>query len=501
MENKLKNILSTLMISGTLIFLHAHGLDMDKGKQRMKDTIFREYDIRGKVNDELIIDEVYDLARAIAFYFAQHKPDIKTIAVGMDGRTHSPAIKDELCRGLIDSGLDVVFIGMCPSPALYFSLHTLPVDGGLMVTASHNPKEYNGIKICLGTESFWGKQIKEIGTLYREKKYRKTSKRGSISNYPIIPSYIDWFADNFSHLIGMDMPIVIDCGNGVAGAVIPQFLAKMNWNNVHLLYEEVDGTFPNHEADPVVAKNMEDVKRALTTTGAVVGIGFDGDADRMGAMTKDGYLVPGDKMLAVFAEPIVRKSPGATVVFNVITSQGLVELLDTWGAKSCMTAVGHSIIEENMKEHDALLGGETSGHFFFSDRHFGYDDGVYAMMRLVEIMVESQKSLQELIAIFPKKVTSPEYRIPCSEEAKWSIVKEVKACLIQRPNISIVDIDGVRATMSCGWGIIRPSNTQPVLSMRFESDTNEGLQKVKLEFIEALKEHFDQSYLKQELQA
>ena len=465
----------------------------------MKDSIFREYDIRGLVDDELVISEVYDLARAIAYYFVQHNPNTKTIAVGMDGRTHSPTIKNELCRGLVESGLDVVFVGVCPSPALYFALHKLPVDGGLMITASHNPKEYNGIKICLGTESIWGKQIREIGALYRAGKHITTDVRGTITDHPIIPAYINWFADKFSHLIGMDLSVVIDCGNGAGGAVIPQLVKRMEWKNAQLLYEEVDGTFPNHEADPVVAKNMKDVKHTLATTDAVVGVGLDGDADRMGAMTKQGVLVPGDKMLSVFAQSILKKHPGAGVVLTVVASQGLVELLDMWGAKSYMTPVGHSIVEQKMKEQNALLAGETSGHFFFRDRHFGYDDGIYAMCRLFEILIDTKKSLHELVSVFPKKVTSQEFRVPCSEEAKWRIVEDVKHILSQRSDIDILDIDGVRATMSYGWGIIRPSNTQAVLSMRFESDTNEGLQLVKEDFIEALKQHFDFADIRQQL--
>lgn len=487
-----RHVLSILLLlNGMQVFA--------EGTQGMKDTIFREYDIRGLVDDELVIDEVYDLACAIAYYFVQHNPQVKTIAVGMDGRTHSPAIKDEICRGLSDSGLNVVFIGVCPSPVLYFALHTLSVDGGLMITASHNPKEYNGIKVCLGTESLWGEQIKEIGALYRGKKHITTDQQGQITDQPLIPAYIDWFTTNFAHLKHMDLPIVLDCANGVAGAVIPSLIDQMGWKRVHLLYPEVDGTFPNHEADPIVAKNMKDVKQTLATTDAVVGMGFDGDADRMGAMTKKGVLVPGDKMLGVFAGPILKKHPGTAVVYNVICSEGLIELLDSWGAKGVMSAVGHSIIEESMKKHDALLGGEISGHFFFRDRHFGFDDGIYAMMRLLEILVDTGKSLDELLVVFPQKVTSSEFRIPCPDEQKWAVVQTVKELLAQRPDISIIDIDGVRVSMSYGWGIIRPSNTQPVLSMRFESDTDEGLQKIKLDFISALQSHFDPGYLKQQL--
>ena len=479
-----------LFLGVGVVFAHTP-FSIEKFGKKMKDTIFREYDIRGKVGEELIIDEVYDLTRAIAYYFKQKNTNISSIAVGMDGRTHSPAIKNEMCRALIDSGINVIFVGMCPSPVLYFALHTISVDGGLMITASHNPKEYNGVKICLGTESIWGKDIKTIGALYKEKKYICADTKGTITDYPLIPSYIAWLADNFAHLKHMNLPVVMDCGNGAAGSVIPELIKTMGWNNIQTLYCDVDGTFPNHEADPVVEKNMQDVKQALATSNAVVGIGFDGDVDRMGAMTKSGQLVPGDKLMAVYAQPIVEKNPGATVVFNVVCSSGLVEILQKWGAQPIMTPVGHSIIQEKMNESGALFGGETSCHFFFKDRHFGFDDGIYAMMRLVEILVQSEKSLEELLKVFPKKVTSREYRISCSDENKFLVVEEIKKELEKRDDVDVLAIDGVRVTFDYGWGIVRPSNTQPVLSMRFESNTPEDLQKVKQEFMRLLVPRLD----------
>lgn len=466
----------------------------------MKETIFREYDIRGVVGTELMLENVYDLGRAIAFYLLQLNCLVKKIAVGMDVREHSPAIKKELVRALIDSGIDVIFIGVCTSPMMYFATYTMAVDGGIMVTASHNPKEYNGLKVCLGTTSLWGKQIKEIAKLYAEKQHCIAEAPGTYAEHPIKNDYIAWHVEKFSHLASMEMPAVIDCGNGSAAVVVPDIVRAMEWHNMQLLCATVDPTFPNHEADPTVAKNMQDVKCALQTTNAVVGIGFDGDADRMGAMTKEGDLVAGDKLIALFAQPMIKEHPHMTVVYNVVCSAGLTELLEEWGAHTVITPVGHSIIEENMHEHHALLGGETSCHFFFKDRHFGYDDGIYAMFRLFELLVQSNKNLSELLKVFPHKVTSPEYRIPCDESTKYAMVQEMKGLFYQKKNVKILAIDGVRVTTDYGWGIIRASNTQPVLSIRFEANSEIDLQKIKEDFISVLSRYFSEAFLREQLQ-
>lgn len=467
----------------------------------MKDTIFREYDIRGKVDNEFIIEQAYTLARAIAYYFVQQKPDVKTIAVGMDGRTHSPAFKEEIIRGLVDSGLDVIFIGTCPSPVLYFALQVLQVDGGLMITASHNPKEYNGIKISLGKTSVWGAQIAAIRDAYKEKKQIDASRVGTIQEQEVVPLYIDWIATHFEHLEGMLISAVIDCGNGAAGTVLPDLVRAMHWPNVQLLYPEVDGNYPNHEADPTHAPNMADVKQLLATTDVSVGMGLDGDCDRMAAMTKSGELILGDKLLGLFAQPILQEHPGATIVFDIKSSSGLIELLEQWGATPCVSATGHTNIKEQMKEHNALLGGELSCHFFFQDRYFGYDDGIYAILRLFELLANTGESLDQLLEVFPHKYSSVEYRIPCPDVKKQSIVDYVTSFFSDRPDTDILTLDGVRVTMPYGWGIVRASNTQPMLSLRFESDSQEGLQKIKLEFIAALAHDFDLEMLKTELDA
>lgn len=465
----------------------------------MQDTIFREYDIRGKVNGEFKLEKSYDLAKAIAYYFVQENPKVKTVVVGMDGRHTSLEIKKQVCDALQDSGLNVVFVGMCPSPALYFALYNLPVDAGLMITASHNPKEYNGLKICLGTASVWGVQVKEILSIFKEGKTLTPAQKGSYKEHLIVTPYVDWLVENFQHLVGMDMSAVIDCGNGAGGTVMPLLLEKMQWKNVNLLYPEVDGDYPNHEADPVVEKNMQDVKHILQTTDAQVGLGLDGDCDRMAPMTKSGYLISGDQLLALFAQQVVKDNPGAAVVFDIKSSAGLIELLEKWGAQPHMSPSGHAIVKDEMRKYNALLGGELSCHFFFKDRYFGYDDGIYATLRLFEMLITTGKTLDELLTVYPKKISSTEIRIVCGDDKKHEIMQQVKADFLADTSFESITIDGVRASNSDGWGIVRVSNTQPVLSMRFESDSHDGLLNIKKAFIEKLSPYVNSELLHEKL--
>lgn len=463
----------------------------------MQDSFFRKYDLRGKVGTELIIDDVYDLAHAIIFYCAQQEPSLKTIAVGMDGRVHSPAIKEEVCRAIQDAGFDALFIGTCPSPVMYFAMHTQPVEAGIMITASHNPGHDNGLKLCLGKGSLWGDQILAIKDLYHQKQALTGAVRGGYSEIDMVTLYVDWLVKNFSHLQGMDTAVAIDCGNGVAGAVMPQLIQRMSWPNITLLFADIDGTYPNHEADPSVEKNMLLLRQELTTGACAFGLGFDGDADRMAPMTKEGFLVPGDQLLGIYSQDVAQEYPGVTVVFDVNCSGGLIEMIEQAGGKAHPSATGCCNIKHEMKKYNSLLAGEISCHFIFADRYFGFDDGIYAMMRLFEIIQKTGKTLTQLVSAFPHKVSSPTFRIKCDDVAKWKIIENIHEIMLKRDDVKIVTIDGVRATMAYGWGIVRASNTQPAITLRCESNSQEGLKQVKADFVDLLRPHLGDAALKQ----
>lgn len=462
---------------------------------RMADSIFREYDIRGIVGQEIHISAVYDFGRAIATYLLKKNPNITTLALGMDGRIHSLAIKQELTKALIDSGINVLFLGVCTTPSVYFSLHNLPVDGGVMITASHNPKEYNGFKICLGKESIAGDQIREFKDVYTSGIRIAASTKGTYTDQPIHDLYIGWLVEHFAHLKNIDVPIVIDCGNGAAGTMIPRLIKELGWQNVRIIYEEVDGNYPHHEADPTVEKNMADLRQILLQGSYSFGIGFDGDVDRMAAMTNNGYLVTGDRLLTLYSGPILKNHPGASIICDISSSSILLNILESWGAHPRMVQTGHTNIKHAIKEHHAMLGGELSCHFFFADRYFGYDDGIYAALRLVELIHESKKSLTDMLSVFPTTFSTPVIRIPCEPTISTAIVSAVRQYALKNPQILCTTIDGVRLDLPEGWFLVRASNTQPVLCVRCEASSSEELLRLKHEVLGLLKPYFDQKQL------
>lgn len=462
-------------------------------------SAFREYDIRALVETEMPVTGVYDLARAIIAYFVKQDPRVQSIAVGMDGRTHSPAIAEQVCKACIDSGIDVHFLGLCPTPVLYYSLHTCDVQAGIMVTASHNPKEYNGLKLCLGTECLWGNDIRAIRALYQERASHTTGRRGERHNTPLISKYVDSLVNHFEHLRGMQCSAIVDCGNGTAGTIWPLLIKELALRDICLLYPDVDGTFPHHESDPTVAHNMIDLKNTLARTAYQLGLGFDGDCDRVAPMTKDGQLVPGDKMIGVFTKQILKKHPNACVVCDIKSSSIILKILGQWGARPVMTRTGYAIIRGTMKSEHALLGGEVSCHFTFKDRHLGFDDGFYAALRLLEILYQNKSRLEDELAVFPQLHASPEIRIACPEQTAKKIITELQTHLASRAQYRLNTLDGIRLTTPDGWGIIRPSNTQPVLSLRFESETATGLERLRQTFNELLTPYFEKDALQQAL--
>lgn len=465
----------------------------------MQAVIFRHYDIRGKVSSELVLDEVYNLGCAIASFFLAQKPDLQTIALAMDGRVDSAYIKDELARAFLDAGINIVFVGLCPTPVLYFSQYHLPVDGGLMVTASHNGKEYNGIKMCLGRESIWGEDIQKIWKLYQNNVKQTAIKKGTYSEYELIPEYIAWLKNQFPHLVGMDLAVIADCGNGAAGSVMPQLIKAMEWKHVDLLFEQIDGTYPHHDADPVVEKNMQDVRKSLASGLYELGIGFDGDCDRMAAMTQEGVLIGGDQLLALYAQKLLADKRGQAIVFDIKCSSGLEELVAEWGGNPIVSASGHSVIKQAMKKHDAVLAGELSCHFFFKDRYFGYDDGMYAALRLFELLADRRHTFKELLSVFPHKFATPEIRLVCLQDQLLPIVGYVQEHFQHKKDFRVITVDGIKIVTDYGWGLLRASNTQPVLCLRFESNTQEGLCRLQETFIDVLKPFFNQTMLEQEL--
>lgn len=465
----------------------------------MNDNIFREYDIRGIVGKDLLLENAYDLGRAIVTYLAHQNPSQTTFVMGYDGRTHSLPLTECLQNAALDLGFDVIDVGLVPTPALYFAACTLQLPCALEVTASHNPKEYNGIKIW----HLWGEKIQAIKDIFHSKSFLpEATKRGIIKKYDILSDYLAYLCNQFAHLHGADLQVVIDCGNGPAGLIYPRLVEMMAWKNVTILFPEVDGNFPNHEADPTVPENMQDVAKELATNSQrAFGIGLDGDCDRMNPMTKAGFLVPGDQLLALFAQKMLQSHPHAAVVCDIKSSSSLIEILNEWNARPYLSPSGHSLIKVAMEQRQALLAGELSCHFFFKDRYFGFDDGIYASLRLFEILTGQEKTLAELLSVFPHKESSPEIRILCaSEEEKRKIVELVKEHFAARVDMDILTLDGVRAQAPYGWGLIRASNTQPALSMRFESSSKEGLAQVKKDFYQALQPYFDEQTLREKIE-
>lgn len=451
----------------------------------MQNHIFREYDIRGIVGTELFIEDVYNLAHAIAYYCSGKNRSVKTVVVGMDGRIHSEPLKDQLIRGLRDAGLNVVFIGQCTTPLLYFSQYQFEVDLAVMVTASHNPQEYNGFKIVFQKEPIAGQELQQIKEyLYQKKK--RVIKKGTLEIRSLLNEYCQLLKKQFSHLQGSELPVVFDCSNAVAALVIPELIALLEFKNVYIIHQTIDGTFPHHEPDPTNEATLHDLKKAVAVYEAAVGIGFDGDADRMGVVTAAGNHIAGDKLLALFSKEVLKKHPGTTVVCDSKCSDGLHELIKKWGGNLYTSKTGHTFIKKALQKTGSLVAGELSCHFFFKDRYFGFDDGIYAALRLIEILHNSKISLEEHLAEFPYRFTSPELRIVCPLQQGPEIVNVAYNYFKTKQNIEIATLDGIRIHTDFGWGLLRSSNTQSVVCLRLEAQSKEALKKLKILFIEAL---------------
>src|SRR5881296_3894403 len=410
-------------------------------------SIFREYDIRGIVGKDLTVELAEKVGRAYGSRAV--RAGAKAIAVGRDGRTSAPVMREAVLKGLLGCGLDVVDIGICPTPLLYFALFTLPVGGGVMITASHNPPEYNGFKLCLGKDSLHGAAIQSLEAYIKKA---------------------------FAHVRADRLHVVVDCGNGMGGLVGPDALRTLGCR-VTGLYEEVDGRFPNHQPDPTVVANLQDVIRKVGESGADVGIAYDGDADRIGAVDEKGQILWGDKLMVLFSRDILKEKPGATIISEVKASQVFYDDVAKHGGRPIMWRTGHSVIKAKLKEEKAALAGELSGHIFFADRYFGYDDAIYASCRLVEILAKAGRPLSTLLTDLPHTVSTPEIRVECPDDVKFQVVEEAKKQLAREHKI--IDIDGVRVLFPDGWGLIRASNTQPALVLRFEATSEAALNRIR----------------------
>jgi len=422
--------------------------------------IFREYDVRGLVGKDLHRDAVVLLGKGFGTYAAAR--GVRTAALGRDVRLSSPEFRDAFVTGLLSTGMSIVDVGVCPTPLLYFAIHHFGTGGGVMITGSHNPPEFNGFKLCVGLGSIYGEMIQELRGIIERGAFREG--KGSLETREVLPAYREYVLGRLS--IPRRLKVVVDGGNGTAGAVAPALFREMGMEVVEL-FCEADGRFPNHFPDPTVPENLRALIARVRETGADVGVAYDGDADRIGAVDERGRVIYGDYLLVLFAREILSRKPGAAVISEVKASQNLYDDIARHGGRAVMWKAGHSLIKAKMKEEKAELAGEMSGHVFFQDRYLGFDDAIYASARLFEILAKADRPLSALLSDLPAVVSTPEIRVDCPDEAKFRVVKDVAAIVAPKAR-EVIDVDGIRALFDGGWGLVRASNTQPVLVLRFE---------------------------------
>jgi len=441
--------------------------------------IFRQYDIRGRVAEDLTDEAVSILARAIGSYLCHQGS--KRISLASDNRHSSDGFRAILKEELGKSGLDVVDFGMVPTPVFYYTLFEFGVDGGVMITGSHNPPDFNGFKIASHQTTIFGDEIQKIRHL--AEKGRFTVGKGKFETADAKGPYMDRVAGDIR--IGDDIRVALDCGNGTAGVIVPDLFGRFGFESEYLFCEP-DGSFPNHHPDPTVPEYLEALIEKVTTGAYDAGIAFDGDADRIGVIDENGEIIWGDKLLIILARDIIARNPGAKVIFEVKCSQALVEAIEQAGGIPIMWKTGHSLIKSKMKSEGALLAGEMSGHIFFNDRYYGYDDAIYAALRLLEILSKHDGGLSSLLADIPEYYATPEIRVDCPDREKFRIVDDLKSRL--ESSHRVIDIDGVRIVFDDGWGLVRASNTQPVLVLRFEAKSEQRLEEISREVLGALQD-------------
>lgn len=438
-------------------------------KPSINPQIFREYDIRGIVGTDLTPESVTSIGKAIGTYI--RRGNGKNMILGRDVRSSSVEFCNILSKALNSTGCNVIDIGMVPTPVLYFALHHFNADGGVMITGSHNPPEFNGFKISQGFHSLYGEKVQELKGLIEVNDFEVGT--GTTKQQPVLAEYMEKICSILE--IPRKIKVVVDGGNGCFGIVGPDLLKKLGQTPIEL-FSEPDGTFPNHHPDPTVSEHLTDLIEKVRLENAELGIGFDGDADRIGVVDEKGNILWGDQLLIIFARDILSRNPGATIVGEVKCSQNLYKDIKKHGGVPVMAAAGHSLIKNKMRETGALLAGEMSGHICFADNYYGFDDAIFAACRVLQIVAQSNKKVSEMLADLPETAYTPEIRIDCPDDQKFKIVRELTE--IFREKYEVIDIDGVRVNFDDGWALIRASNTQPVLVFRLEAVTKERLKEL-----------------------
>ncbi len=433
--------------------------------------IFREYDVRGVVGEDLTHDSVVLLGKGFGSYAV--RKGVKSVMLGRDCRLSSPDFRNAMAEGLCSTGLSVVDVGICPSPLLYFSIIQFGADGGVMITGSHNPPEFNGFKLCLGPSTIYGEKIQEVRRIIERGEFARGA--GKLTERTVIPEYLRYVKSILS--IPRKLKVVVDAGNGTASQVAPALFRDMGMEVVEL-FCEMDGRFPNHFPDPTVPENLRFLIEAVVKHGADVGVGYDGDADRIGAVDEKGNVIYGDYLLVLFAREILSRKPGAAIISEVKASQNLYDDVARHGGRAIMWKAGHSLIKQKMKAEAAEVAGEMSGHIFFADRYLGFDDAIYASLRLFEIIAKSDRPLSAMLSDLPEVVATPEIRVDCPDDRKFNVVEQV-AALVRPKAREVIDVDGVRALFDGGWGLVRASNTQPVLVLRFEGKDEATVRRIR----------------------
>lgn len=445
-------------------------------------SILREYDIRGTVGKTLTDKDCYFVGRAFGTMVKRRGG--KTVAVGFDGRESSPSFSENVVKGLIDSGLDVENVGLGPTPMVYFAMKSRKKDAAVIVTGSHSPLAYNGIKMAYYDGPFYGAMVQEIGKIANAGDFE--TGQGRVETIDVQDAYVERLLQDYTG--PRDLTVAWDNGNGAAGEIVRRLTKKMPGKHI-LLFDKIDGTFPNHHPDPTVAKNLIDLQKAVRDNGCDIGIGFDGDADRVGAVDERGNILWADIIMAVYAAEILKTYPGAPIIADVKSSRILFDEIERLGGKPVMWNTGHSLIKAKMQEMKAPLAGELAGHICFADKYYGFDDGPYCAIRLLNLLSHAGKPMSGLVAHLPKIHNTPEIRFHVPADRKFDIAPEIKQRLrsANQKDVSINDIDGVRVTTPDGWWLLRPSNTEDVLTLRAEGFSVEALERLKSQMIEQLR--------------